>query len=111
MKCIPGLCKHDNKDTIFSLVLDDSLVQYSSKEDAEHFFHALRQKYTITVDREAKEYIGINLKLDYIKRTVELSIPEYVKHALHKFQQLLPSLPEHSPYAHNLLDEVTVAGR
>ena len=28
-------------------------------------------------------------------------MPEYVKHALHKFQRLLTSLPEHSPYVHN----------
>ena len=30
VKCTPGLWKHDNKDTIFSLVVDDFLVQYSS---------------------------------------------------------------------------------
>ena len=101
VQCTPGLWKHDNKDTIFSLVLDDFLVQYSSDVDAEHFIHALRQKYTITVDRKAKRNIGINLKLDYSKHTVDLSMPYYVKHALHKFQHLLPSLPEHSPYVHN----------
>ena len=28
-------------------------------------------------------------------------MPEYMKHDLQKFQQLLPSRPEHSPYAHN----------
>ena len=96
-----GLWKHENKYIIFSLVVDDFLVQYSSEEDAEHFLHALRQKYTITVDREAKKYIGINLKWDYIKRTVELSMSDYVKHALHQFQHLLSYRPEHSPYAHN----------
>ena len=79
VQCTPGLWKYDNKDTIFFLVLDDFLVQCYSEEDAEHFLYALRQKYTITVDRKAKENIGINLKWDYIKRTVELSIPEYVK--------------------------------
>ena len=93
VQCTTGLCKNDNKDTIFSLVVDDFLVQYSSEEDAEHFLHALRQKYTITVDRKAKKYIGINLKWDYINRTVELSMTDYVKHALHNFQRLIPSLP------------------
>ena len=28
-------------------------------------------------------------------------MPEYVKHTLHKFQQLIPSFPEHYPYVHN----------
>ena len=41
------------------------------------------------------------MKWDYIKRIVELSMPEYLKHALHNFQHLLPSLPESYPYVHN----------
>ena len=57
VQCTPGLWKDDNKDTIFSLVVDDFLVQYSSEMDAEHFLHALRQKYTITVDRKAKNIL------------------------------------------------------
>ena len=82
-------------------MVDDFLVQYSSSIDAEHFLYALRQKYTITVDRKAKKYIGINLKWYYSNHKVELSMPEYVKHALHKFQHLLPCRPEHSPYVQN----------
>ena len=94
VQCTPGLWKHDNKETIFSLVVDDFLVQYFSEMDAEPFPCALRQKYTITVDSKAKKYIGVNLKWDYSKHTVELSMSEYVKHALHTFQHLLPYLPE-----------------
>ena len=52
VQCTPDLWKHDNKNTIFSLVVDDFLLQYSSEMDAEHFLHAFRQKYTITVDRK-----------------------------------------------------------
>ena len=44
VQCTPGLWKHENKETIFALVVDDFLVQYSSEMDAEHFLHALRQK-------------------------------------------------------------------
>ena len=33
----PGLWVHDNKKTIFSLVVDDFSVQYSSTENSEHF--------------------------------------------------------------------------
>ena len=101
MQCILVLWKHENKEKHFSLVVDNFLVQYSSEEEAENFLHALRQKFTITIDKEAKKYIGINLKWGYIKRTVELSMPEHVKHDLHKFQNLLPSRPENSPCAHN----------
>ena len=97
----PGLWEHENKETIFSLVVDEFLAQYSSEMDAENLLHALRQKYTITVNRKSKKYIGINLKWDYSKHTVELSMSEYVKNALHKFQHLLPCRPEHSPYVQN----------
>ena len=38
-----GLWKHDTKDTIFSLVVDDFLVQYSSEEDANRFVHIFCQ--------------------------------------------------------------------
>ena len=73
LQCNPGLWKHDNKDTIFSLVVNEFLVQYSSEMYAEHFLHALHQKYTITVDRKSKKYIGINLKWDYSKHTQLIS--------------------------------------
>ena len=86
VQCNLGLWIHDNKDTIFSLLVDDVLVQYSSEMEAENFLHALRQKYTITVYIKSKKYIGINLKRYYINHTVEIPMPEYVKNALHKFQ-------------------------
>ena len=37
VQCTPGLWKHDNKDTIFSLVVDDFIVQHSSEMDTENF--------------------------------------------------------------------------
>ena len=33
----PGLWVHDNRSTIFSLVVDDFCIQYSSMEHADHF--------------------------------------------------------------------------
>ena len=57
----PGLWKHETRPTIFSLVVDDFAVQYTSKEDADHLLSALQAKYRITVDWEAKLYIGISL--------------------------------------------------
>ena len=53
------------------------------------------------MDRKAKKYIGINLEYDYSNHTVEISMTEYVRNDLHKFQQILPYRPEHSPYVHN----------
>ena len=46
---------------------------------------------------EANVYIGINLNWDYVNRTVTLSMPKYVRKALHKFQQILMGDKEYSP--------------
>ena len=62
--------------------------------------NALRKKYPITVDRKAEKIICIILKWDYIQRTVTLSIPEYVKQLLHKFQHTLTTTTEYAPHAH-----------
>ena len=70
----PGLLVHDNRYTIFSLVVDDFCIQYSSTEDADNFLNALSAKYLITVDMEATVYIGITLEWYYVPRTVTLSI-------------------------------------
>ena len=100
VRITPGLWKHDENDTIFTLVVDDFLVQYISEAKVEHFLNALRAKYTITVDRQATKHIGLTLQLDYNKRTIILSMPGYVRKALLKCKHILPTLPEHSPYTH-----------
>ena len=100
VRITPGLWKHDENDTIFTLVVDDFLVQYISEAKVEHFLNALRAKYTITVDRQATKHIGLTLQLDYNKHTIILSIPGYVRKALLKCKHILPTLPEHSPYTH-----------
>ena len=53
----PGVWVHDNRNTIFSFVIDVFCVQYSSMEDAKHFLNDLREKYLITVDNVAAVYI------------------------------------------------------
>ena len=91
----PVLWKHDEKDAILSLVVDDFLVQYTSEENVAHFLHALCQKYEATVGRKAQKYIGISLEWDYNKRTVQLFMPDYVKQALHKLRHFLPTRLEY----------------
>ena len=85
----PGLWVHDSRKTLFSLVVDDFCAQYCSTEDSNHFFKALRVKYLITVDMAATFYIGVKLEWDYVHRTFILSIPSYVRRALHRFQHIM----------------------
>ena len=85
----PGIWIHDNRHTIFTPVVDNLFVQYSSTEDADHFKNALRAKYLITVDMEATVYISIKLEWGYVHRTITLSMTNYVRNTLHRFQHIL----------------------
>ena len=67
-------------------------------EDTEHFFNALREKYLITVDMEATVYIVIKLDWDYVSRTITLSMPNYARKALRRFQHILMGGKEYSPH-------------
>ena len=85
----PGLWVHDNRNTIFSLVVDDFFFQYSSMKDSNHFLNAIREKYLITVNTEATVYIVIKLDPEYVHTTVTFSMTNYVRKALHIFQNIM----------------------
>ena len=67
------------------MVVDEFGIKYSGKDCALHLKAALGGKYKVTTDWEGRLYIGIALKWDYEKGTVQLSIPGYVCAALHVF--------------------------
>ena len=78
----PGLWKHDTHDTMFTLVVDNFAIKYTTLANAHHLPDALKTKYTISEDWEYHLYIGIALKWDYRNQTVDLSMPGYVEAAL-----------------------------
>jgi hypothetical protein len=78
-----GLFVHPTKDIAFTLVVDDFAIKYTNKSDADDLIACIRKKYKkFKVDWDAKQYIGINLKWDHDKHTVELSMDGYVQQAL-----------------------------
>ena len=97
---IPGLWQHETRDNIFTLVVDDFAIKYTSLENAKHLLNALQEKYTISEDWEAKLCIVITLKWGYIKRTVDLSMPGYVTAALLRFCHQLKNNKQLSPHHH-----------
>ena len=66
-----------------------------------HLIHALQEKYEITQDWTESLYSGITLNWDYEAGILDISIPGYVKEALHKFQQPTLSLPHQLPHQLN----------
>jgi hypothetical protein len=61
----------------------------------------LREFNNISSDWNGGAYCGLTLDWDYKKRTVDLSIPGYMKAALHKYQHAAPAHPEHVPHTWN----------
>jgi hypothetical protein len=94
----PGLFKHLLRPVSFSLVVNDFGIKYVGKEHADHLLQCLDKEYPLTIDWEGKIFCGIHLKWDYDERTVELSMPNYVKNALTRFKHPPPRLPQHSPH-------------
>jgi hypothetical protein len=96
-----GLWTHKTRPILFSLVVDDFGVKTVGKEHADHLLAALRDLYSVTVDWTGGKYLGLTLKWDYAARTCDVSMPDYIATALHRFQHPHPTKPEDSPHRWN----------
>ena len=59
--------------------MDDFGVKYVGEDNDRHLIDSLKEDFTISEDRKGRLYCGINLQWDYDKRTLDISIPEYMK--------------------------------
>ena len=69
--------------TNFTLLVDNFGVKYPGEENELHQKSEPEDKYKVTTYWEEKLYIGISLKWDYEKGMVQLSMPGYVRAAIH----------------------------
>jgi hypothetical protein len=95
----PGLWKDCNSDLMFTLVVDDFGVRYTSRKDVDKLISILQLKYKCTTDWAGERYVGLTLKWDYIKRTCDISMPGYIARALIRFGHTAPTIPKNSPHA------------
>eukprot|EP00957_Ditylum_brightwellii_P151299 11520824-Ditylum_brightwellii.AAC.1 len=93
------LWRHETRDIVFCLVVDDFGVKYIQKEDAAHLIKSLYDLYTCTDNWKCQLFCGVTLKWDYQGRTVNLSLPGYIEKALIRFNHMPPVKPEYSPHA------------
>jgi hypothetical protein len=96
-----GLWTHDTHPISLSLVVDDFGVKYVGREHAEHLMTCIRKKYNISSDWNGTAYCGLTLHCYYKIRTVDVSMPGYIKAALHKYQYPAPARPEHAQHIWN----------
>ena len=79
--------------------MDDFGIGHVGRENADHLISALKMNYeNITTDWEGKLYRGITMKWDHTKIYVDISMPVYVKEALHQFGHKIPKNPQCQPY-------------
>jgi c-di-GMP-binding flagellar brake protein YcgR len=78
-------------------VVDDFLIQYTYKVDAQHLMAAaLKQDYEVTIDWEAKLYSGITFDWDFENRMVVYQCQDTSKQ---------PSISSNTQHPRNTLDE------
>jgi hypothetical protein len=95
------LWTHDTRPISFSLTVADFRVKYVRREHAEHLMTCIKKKYNISSDWNGTAYCVLTLDWDYKDRIVNLSMPGYIKAALHKYQHPAPARPEHAPHTWN----------
>jgi hypothetical protein len=61
----------------------------------------IKKNYNISSDWNGTAYCGLTLDWYYKNRTVDLSMPGYIKAALHKYQNPAPARPDHAPHGWN----------
>jgi hypothetical protein len=96
-----GLWTHDTCPISFLLVVDDFGVKYVGREHAEHLMACIKTNYNISSNWNGGAYCCLALDWDYKNHTVDLSMPGYIKAALHKYQHAAPARPEHAPHTWN----------
>ena len=100
-ECIntPGLWRHEWRPIMFTLVVDDFGVKYVGKEHADHLMASLKTKYKLVEDWAGDLYCRIKLHWDYAARTLDISMPGYVRRQLLKYKHVTTSCPQHCPYS------------
>jgi hypothetical protein len=71
------------------------------QEHAEHLKASIEKHYQNSCDWTGSAYCGLKLDWDYKNKFVDLSMPGYIKAALHKFQHPTPTRPNNAPYKWN----------
>ena len=80
------------------MVVNDFGVKYVGKEPVDHLIKYIKEKYELTEDWLGDLYCGIKLHWDYNVRTVNISMPGYIKKLLQKYKHKMSTEPQHCPY-------------
>jgi hypothetical protein len=65
-------------------------LKYVNQDDVDHLLQIIKEKYPVKVKMNPEQYIGINMKWNYTKRTLTCSMNGYVENALKVFKHAFP---------------------
>jgi hypothetical protein len=98
----PGLFSHESHPIWFILAVDNFGIKYINENTLQHLYNSLwAEAYDIVDDCADDLYCGINLKWNYAKGYVDLSMPKYVMKQLTRFSHPMPLKPQHCLFAPN----------
>ncbi len=86
----PGLWYHKTRPISFTLVVNDFGVKYLIQVDIYHLIAVIKKTYTLTKEWMGNLYCGIHLYWDNTNRTVNNSMPGYIKKKLQQYSHILP---------------------
>jgi len=96
----PGLWYHVSRPISFTLVVDDFGVKFVGKEHADHLIASIKSTYKkLTEDWTGSLYCRITLDWDYVGRTVDISMPGYIKKKLQEYKHSFPGRLQNCPYS------------
>jgi hypothetical protein len=76
-------------------------MKYIGRDNAEHLMASSKKNYDISSDWTGSAYRGLEINWDYTNGAVDLSMPGYIKAALHKYQHPALTRNEHAPHQWN----------
>jgi hypothetical protein len=79
--------------------VDNFGVKFVNKDDVDHLISSLKTTYSLTEDWTGNLYRGISLKWDYVERTVNISMPRYIKKKLQEYEHIRPRKVQTCPYS------------
>ncbi len=94
----PGLWHHTTQNIIFSLLVDDFGIRYSTRADADHLVATLKSAYEVSLDWTGSQYCGLSLNWDYLARTCDMSMPGYIERPCTGSNTLQHSSPNMRPH-------------
>ncbi len=93
----PGLWYHDTHPNLFRLVVNNFGVKYINDDNIKHFIASSKIMYKLTEDWTGDLYCGIALDWDYVNRTVDISMPGYIKKKIQEYGHLVPNRTQKCP--------------